>query len=72
MRSGRKPKSVPRLEITVIDYIEPVLDIDREVKLIKQLLLANELEEAQQKCADLSILILKLYSQIRMQSKQPR
>jgi hypothetical protein len=56
----------------VIDYIEPVLDIDREVKLIKQLLLANELEEAQQKCADLSILILKLYSQIRMQSKQPR
>lgn len=56
----------------MIDYIEPVLDIDREVKLIKQLLLSNELEEAQQKCADLSILVLKLYSQIRMQAKQPR
>ncbi len=51
------------------DYIEPLLDIDREIKLIKQLLLQNELEKAQDKCADISVLILKLYSQIRMQSK---
>lgn len=53
----------------MIDYIEPLLDIDREVKLIKQLLLEKELNAAQEKCADLSVLILKLYSQIRMQSK---
>ena len=51
------------------DYIEPLLDIDREIKLIKQLLLQNELEKAQDKCADISVLILKLYSQIRLQSK---
>jgi hypothetical protein len=51
------------------DYIEPLLDIDREIKLIKQLLLQNELEKAQDKCADISVLILKLYSQIRIQSK---
>jgi hypothetical protein len=51
------------------DYIEPLLDIDREIKLIKQLLLQNKLEQAQDKCADISVLILKLYSQIRLQSK---
>ena len=52
----------------MVDYIEPLLDIDREIKLIKQLLLKNELDQAQDKCADISILILKLYSQIRLQS----
>ena len=52
----------------MVDYIEPLLDIDREIKLIKQMLLNNELNEAQEKCADISILILKLYSQIRLQS----
>ena len=53
---------------SMVDYIEPLLDIDREIKLIKQLLLKNELDQAQDKCADISILILKLYSQIRLQS----
>lgn len=52
----------------MIDYSEGILAMNKLMKDVHKHLLEREFIEAQNKCVEMSILILKLYCQIQSQS----